>query len=256
MAQPTRILFVTGEAHPFAAASSIADLARTLPEHLNEAGDFDARIMMPCYGSISEREHSLHEVIRLSGTEVHMVDGAEELTVKVASVPGVRLQVYFMDHADLFNRDGLSHDADGVPFDDNLDRAIFFGRAVLETISKLRWGPAIIHSLGWISGLVPLLLATDYADDELLGDTKSVYTPDAVDAGVHLSPEVASAAGLSLDADDEPTPAEVGRRFATSTIFPPDLDPSDDAEQFGDDEEARIEQLLAVYEQMLNEVPA
>lgn len=212
--------------------------------------------MMPCYGSISEREHSLHEVIRLSGTEVPMVDTVEELTVKVASVPGVRLQVYFMDHADLFNRDGLSHDGKEAPHDDNLRRGIFFGRAVLETLRKLRWGPDVIHSLGWISGLVPLLLATDYADDELLGATKSVYTPDAIDAGVSLTPDVAEAAGLSLDADEPLTLADAGRRYAQSTIFPTDVDPVGDALQFGEDADERIELLLSVYEQMLNEVPA
>ncbi len=256
MAQSTRILFVSGEVDPFAQLSTIADLARSLPEQLQSAGDYEARIMMPCYGSISERKHSLHEVIRLSGTEVPMGDETEEVTVKVASVPGVRLQVYFMDHPDYFSRDGLTHDDDGVAFEDNPRRALFFDRAVIETIRKLRWGPVVMHSFGWISGLIPLLLATDYAGDELLGETKVAYTPDDLDPGVTFTPEMADTLGLTLSDVDAATLTELGIRHADATIFPPDIDPTGDAAQFSADADERIEQLVALYEQMLSEVPA
>ena len=66
MAQPTRILFVTGEVEPFAKITETATLARQLPEQLQETGNYEARIMMPRYGTISERKNRLHEVIRAS----------------------------------------------------------------------------------------------------------------------------------------------------------------------------------------------
>jgi len=256
MAQPTRILFVAGEVSPFAQASSIADLTRTLAEQLQDAGDYDARIMMPCYGSISERKHNLHEVIRLSGTDIPMGDETEELTVKVASVPGVRLQVYFMDRDDYFNRKGIAVDEDGEPFDDNSRRALFFNRAVLEMILKLRWGPDVIHSFGWISSLIPLLRETEYAEEELVTNAKIVYTPDDLDPDAALTPEDATELGLELDDTDAPTLNEIGQRYADAAIVPPNLDAEGDADRFSDDEDERIDQLVALYDRMLSEVPA
>jgi starch synthase len=255
MAQSKRILFVAGEVAPFAEVSSIAELARSLPEKLQEAGDYEARIMMPCYGSISEREHSLHEVIRLSGTDVPMGDETETVTVKVASVPGVRLQVYFMDHDGYFGRDGLAHDADGDAFEDNDRRALFFDRAVLETIRKLRWGPDVIHSFGWISGLVPLLLASEYTNDDVLSQSQIVYTPDTLDLDVPLSADFVESMNLSVE-EDGSTLSEIGQRHAGATIFPSDLAPTGDASQFSDDPDEHGEQLVDLYEQMLREVPA
>lgn len=255
MAQSTRILFVSGELDPFTQASSIASLARSLPEQVQDGGDYEARIMMPCYGGISERKHSLHEVIRLSGTDVPMGDDTEEVTVKVASVPGVRLQVYFMDHGDYFSRDGVVRDEDGTLFDDNARRALFFNRAVLETIRTLRWGPEIVHAFGWISSLLPGLLATEYSGDDVLGDTKTVFTPDEVDLDISFSADAADGLGLSVDEPTRPL-TQIGLQYANATLSLPDAATIDGAVQLSAEEEERASQTLELYEQMLSEVPA
>lgn len=256
MAQSKRILFIAGEVAPFAEVSDIANLARTLPEAIQEAGDYEARITMPRYGTINERRNQLHEVIRLSGTEVSMGDATETLTVKVASLPDIRLQVYFMDHEGYFGRSAIATDEDGEPFDDNADRALFFDRAVLNTIGKLRWGPDVIHAFGWVSGLIPLLLHSEYAGDELLGSAKIVYTPDAVDTTTTLSADFLDAQGLPADELADATLAEAGAHFADAVIYPPALDPAGGHPQFDADDEARTEQLHALYDEMLSEVPA
>jgi len=255
MATSKRVLFVAGEVTPFAAASSIASLARSLPEQLQNAGDFEARVMMPCYGTIDERDHSLHEVIRLSGTDVPMGTDSETLTVKVASVPDVRLQVYFMDHPSYFGEGGLAPNGD-ASLEDIVRRALFFDRSVLETIRKLRWGPDVVHAFGWMGGLVPLLLNTDYADDEHLGTSKSVFTPDDMDPGTSLSADLADALGFSLNGSDTPTFSEVGLHHADASIYPPGMLHADGATRFDDDSDQHGTQLAALYDQMLSEVPA
>lgn len=256
MARSKRILFITGEVTPFEEVSEIASLVRTLPEQLQEAGDFEARITMPRYGTINERRNQLHEVIRLSGTEVAMGDATETLTVKVASIPDIRLQVYFMDHDDYFGRAAIAQDEDGGAFTDNDRRALFFNRAVLETIRKLRWGPDIIHAFGWVSALVPLLLNTEYAGDELLGSTKIVYTPDTVDTETTLHHSFLTSYGLPADDLEGLTLAEAGLRYADGIIYPPSHPSHNGAQQFADDTDTQVEQLLNLYNGMLSEVPA
>ena len=256
MAQSRRVLFIAGEVTPFAESSSIASLARALPEQLQSAGDFEARVMMPCYGTIDEREHNLHEVIRLSGTDVPMGSETETLTVKVASVPDVRLQVYFMDHETFFGDEQIGAAGDADSFDDVLRRALFFNRAALETIRKLRWGPALIHSFGWMSGFVPLLLASEYGTDDVLGSAKSVFTPDDQDPGSKISSDLAESFGLPLDGNASSTISETGLQYADASIHPPGATAIDGATQFEADVDGHGQQLAAMYNQMLNEVPA
>ncbi len=256
MAQSRRVLFVAGEVTPFAKTSSIASLARTLPEQLQDASDFEARVMMPCYGNIDERSHNLHEVIRLSGTDVPMGENTETLTVKVASVPDVRLQVYFMDHDTYFAANKGTVADESSSSEALLRRALFFNRAALETICKLRWGPDLIHSFGWMSGLMPLLLASEYNGAEHLGHPKSVFTPDDQDPDTQISTSLAEDVGLQLDGSAPATFSETGTYHADRSIYPPGLPSVDGATQFHADDAQRGQQLASMYDQMLSEVPA
>ena len=257
MAQPTRILFVTGEVEPFAKITETATLARQLPEQLQETGNYEARIMMPRYGTISERKNRLHEVIRLSGTNIPMGQVTETLKVKVASIPGIRLQVYFMDSVLFFKRKGLHTDKQGNLFDDNAERALFFCRSVIETLRKLMWKPDVIHAFGWISGLLPLLIQTEYAGEDLFENTKVIYTPDGINAEAHLSEDLAVAMNLAVNGEATGLElSEVGLKYADALAFPPSVEPSmADAVHFSIEPAEMTEQALALYEMLLNEVP-
>jgi starch synthase len=256
MVSSKRLLYAAGALTPFTEHSSLASLTRSLPEQIQEAGNFEVRIMMPCYGHIDERKHNLHEVIRLSDTEVPMGNETKSVSVKVASVPDVQLQVYFMDHEEYFGRNGRATDSDGNAFDDNADQALFFNRSVLETLRKLRWGPDLIHSFGWISGLLPSLLSTTYADDDLLGSTKCVYTPSDRAPDTRVGSSFADHMGLPLDGNAGATLSEIGHSYADASIFPPDGAATDGASTFETDAATRTEQTVSLYDQMLGEVPA
>lgn len=257
MANSNRILFVSGEVAPFTKKSNTAQLVRVLPQRTQEEGQYQVRIMMPRYGTISERRNRLHEVIRLSGTEIGMGETAETLKVKVASIPGIRLQVYFMDNPTYFKRKGIFAGKDGKLFADNAERALFFGRAVLETTRKLGWSPDVVHVFGWMSALVPMLLRTEYANDPIFENSKVVYTPETVAFDERFSAERAEAAGL--DATSPVVDAlfnEIGAAHADLTIFPSYLAPEAGEVQFSEDEDIMTQQALDYYDQMLNAVPA
>lgn len=257
MSTPARVLFVAGEVAPFADVSPTAALVRNLPEQLMGSTDMDARIMMPRYGTISPRKNRLHEVIRLSGTDIAMGEATEELKVRVASIPGVRLQVYFMDNKTYFKRKGLHQDTNGDLFDDNAERALFFGRSVLETVSKLRWQPDVVHAFGWVSSFVPLLLRSEYADTELFEGTKVVYTPDGIDAEAELTETLVTAAGLHTNGDmTGERLSTAALSFADASIFPPDLPRVNGETTFATDADDRTAQVLELYTKVRQGVPA
>jgi starch synthase len=254
MPTPTRILLVASEISPFVARSPLADVVGSLPPALDAAGSTDVRSTVPCYGCVSARRHALHDVIRLSETEVPVGGTTEMLDVKVSSLPDTRLQVYFMEHADYFGREGLALRDDGTPFDDNAARALFFGRAVLETFRNLRWAPDVVHAFGWASALVPALLRTVYADDDVLGGAPVLYTPDAVPVASLLGDDLGLALGdYAHRALDGSTPAEatldaVGRAYADGLAVLPGAEANAEALTLDADPEARGAQLLAHYD--------
>lgn len=168
-----KVLFVAQEIIPYLNDSYMGQICRTLPQGIQEKGK-EIRTFMPRYGCINERRNQLHEVIRLSGMNLIIDDNDHPLIIKVASIQSARLQVYFIDNEDYFQRKSIFHDKNGEFFNDNDERSIFFARGVIETVKKLGWSPDIIHCHGWFSGMVPLYIKTAFKNNPLFSDTKIV----------------------------------------------------------------------------------
>jgi starch synthase len=170
-----RILFVSQELTPFLPKTEISNIARKLPQGVQENGK-EIRVFMPRFGVINERRHQLHEVIRLSGMNLIIDDTDHPLIIKVASIPAARMQVYFIDNEEFFRRKSVFNDDKGTEHKDNDERAMFFSRGVLETVKKLGWKPDVIHCHGWMTSFMPMYVKDIYNNDPHFMDTKVVYS--------------------------------------------------------------------------------
>lgn len=170
-----KILYVSAEMNPFLKVSSVADIARTLPQAIQEKEN-EIRILMPRFGIINERRNRLHEVVRLSGINITIDDNDNPLIIKVASLQDARMQVYFLDNEDYFHRKAVFTNENNEFFPDNDERTIFFCKGALETVKKLGWAPDIIHCHGWMTSLIPLYLKTIYKDEPVFRNAKVVYS--------------------------------------------------------------------------------
>ncbi|HHV40602.1 MAG: glycogen/starch synthase [Bacteroidales bacterium] len=175
MAKRKKILYVSSEIFPFLPQTDMSHIGRHLPQAIQEAGG-EIRLFMPKYGCINERRNQLHEVIRLSGMNLIINEIDRPLIIKVASITAARMQVYFIDNEDYFQRKLLYRNEDDQFFEDNDERGIFFARGVLETVKKLRWMPTIVHCHGWLSHLLPMYLKKAYRDDPLFAKTRVVVS--------------------------------------------------------------------------------
>jgi starch synthase len=171
----TKVLFISQEITPYLPESKMSLIGRHLPQGIQERGK-EIRTFMPKFGLINERRNQLHEVIRLSGMNLIINDTDHPLIIKVASIQAARMQVYFIDNEDYFQRKNTLQDEKGNFFEDNDERTIFFARGVLETVKKLRWAPDIIHCHGWFTGLVPLYIKKAYNEDPLFANSKIIYS--------------------------------------------------------------------------------
>lgn len=171
-----KVLFIHQEITPYLKETPMSLIGRYLPQGIQEKGK-EIRIFMPRFGNINEFRNQLHEVIRLSGMNMIINDTDHPLIIKVASIQKARIQIYFIDNDDFFTkRKTTIADKDGVFFEDNDDRTVFFSRGVIETVRKLNWPPDIIHCHGWMSSLVPLYIKRAFKDNPLFSDSKVIYS--------------------------------------------------------------------------------
>ncbi|NCT18695.1 MAG: glycogen synthase [Flavobacteriaceae bacterium CG_4_8_14_3_um_filter_34_10] len=168
-----RVLYVSSEVIPYLPETEISSMSFEAPRAVNSK-EGQIRIFMPRYGNINERRHQLHEVIRLSGMNLVINDLDMPLIIKVASIPKERMQVYFIENDDYFKRKATYADEEGVLYEDNDERAIFFAKGVIETVKKLNWSPDIIHVHGWLASFLPLYLRNYYGNEPLFENSKIV----------------------------------------------------------------------------------
>ncbi len=170
-----RVLIIANELSPYVEFTDFAQILNSLAVKTFDSG-IEVRVIMPRFGTINERRHRLHEVVRLSGINIIIDKDDYPLIIKVASLPNARLQVYFMDNEDYFKRKSVFTDDKDNFFEDNAERMIFFCKSALETVKKFGWPPDIIHCHGWMTSLAPLYLKTAYKKEPVFNYSKVVYT--------------------------------------------------------------------------------
>ena len=175
MSTKKRILFIANEMSPYVDVTSFAEIVNKLAVLSND-NNMEVRCIMPKFGTINERRHRLHEVVRLSGINVSIDNDDYPLIIKVASLPNARLQVYFLDNEDFFKRKFVFADEAGKFYEDNGLRSVLFCKGALETVKKFGWPPDIIHCSGWMTGLIPMFIRSAYKKEPVFSHCKVVYT--------------------------------------------------------------------------------
>ena len=170
-----KVLYISQEITPYLPETPMAELGQKLPQGIQEMGN-EVRTFMPRYGCINERRNQLHEVIRLSGMNLIIDDTDHPLIIKVATLQPSRIQVYFIDNEDFFQRHMAKDLETRLTPELNDERSIFYVRGVIETVKKLRWEPTMVHCSGWISALAPLYIKRVYDEDPSFRSSKVVFS--------------------------------------------------------------------------------
>ncbi len=175
-----RILLVASEAVPFAKTGGLADVVGALPFELGRLGH-DVRLVIPRYGTIDGAAHGFKEWGELKvPTPGGTVEAVIEQGVLSEGRRGeVRVPVLAVRHDPYFARKGLYQEA-GADYPDNLERFVFFCRAVMELmVAESRhsnWTPHLLHAHDWQTALCPVYLRTLYAGHSQLERVKSLLT--------------------------------------------------------------------------------
>ncbi|MBE9487608.1 MAG: glycogen/starch synthase [Bacteroidetes bacterium] len=187
----THILYVCQKMSPYLPEDRESLICRNLPQEIQKTNK-EIRTFIPRFGCINERRNQLHEVIRLSGMNIVINDCDHQLIIKVASIPSARMQVYFIDNEDYYQRKKTLCDENNEMFKDNDERSIFYARGVIETVTKLQWSPDIVHCHDWFTAIIAMYVKDLYKDEPLFENSKVILSLYGNDFEGNLDSEIRS----------------------------------------------------------------
>lgn len=141
-----KIVMTASEMAPFAKTGGLADVVGSLPEALAGRGH-EVSVIMPKYASIHTDMELFH-----SPMGVWMGSKQEWCAVYRKKIRGI--YVYFIEHNQFFNRDGIYHDNYMNDFADNPMRFAFLSRAAMQLCIDKNYSPDIFHAHDWQTALL------------------------------------------------------------------------------------------------------
>ncbi|MFH1565925.1 MAG: glycogen/starch synthase [bacterium] len=168
----SKVLIVGAEVSPYASVGGQARVLAYLSKALRELG-VDARVFMPKFGFIDEKEYKMEMVFKgLAVPTGHVKKGPKELicNVKLHNLRG-GVPTYFLENMEYYEKR-----ANVYGYSDDPIRWALLSRGVLEFLRKSEWVPDVIHSNDWHTGLIPNFLKTVFEDDKKLLNIASIFT--------------------------------------------------------------------------------
>jgi starch synthase len=164
------IVEISSEAVPYAKTGGLADVVGALPKPMASAGH-SVSLFLPFYRAAKRAAGDVED----TGVRVHVPLAGDKAVGQIlkGTLPGSKVDVFFVRNDAFFDRDGLYGNASG-DFPDNASRFIFFSRAVLEALDALGLKADVLHCHDWQTALVPVYARTLYAGS--FGRTKTVLT--------------------------------------------------------------------------------
>lgn len=160
------VLFASSECVPFVKTGGLADVVGSLPKYLDKRY-YDVRVILPKYSSMAQKwkdmmQYKTHFYIDFAGKSQYV--GVLEL-----EYDGVKF--YFIDNEYYFSGD--------KPYTDyfwDIEKFMYFDKAVLCALPVIGFRPDVIHCHDWQTGLIPVYLHDSFAGGDFFRGIKSVMT--------------------------------------------------------------------------------
>jgi len=158
-----KILYVGGEALPFASTGGLGEVMSALPAAVSKADpEADVRAVMPLYSSIPAQYRE--KMVKVDEFNLYLSWRCQYCGVWKLVKDGVIW--YFIDNEYYFKRDRI------YGYYDDGERFAYFSMAVLEMMSHIGFYPDILHANDWQAALSIIYLRLKYRYDAI----RTVYT--------------------------------------------------------------------------------
>lgn len=163
-----KILFAASECVPFIKTGGLADVCGALPKEFDKKY-WDIRVVLPNYSCIPEKFRNKFQYV----THFYMGTGIGG-TNKYVGVLKYKLDgitYYFIDNKEYFD---CVAPYGNIRYD--IEKFIFFDKAVLSMLPLIDFQPDIIHCHDWETGFIPVYLNTEFQGDMFFWGMKSIMT--------------------------------------------------------------------------------
>lgn len=146
MAKSLNIMMVTSEFFPYAKAGGLADVIPRLAQELDARGH-RVKVLLPRYYNIDR------DLLDKFPAALGVPLGDREFWTAIyhSRIPGTNVEIYFLEHEELYGRDGIYALAGSPSFPDNALRFALLCRAAFQVCKLLDWYPDILHGHDWPS---------------------------------------------------------------------------------------------------------
>lgn len=159
--QKIEVLFTGAELKPLVKVGGLGDVMGSLPKALSRLG-VRVKIIIPFYGMIDKKIYKATLVKKNIPIEIENVK--DKFDLYKTSLPGARITVYMVKHK-LF--DGKQIYTGGRKYlkgniysreIGDVERFVFFSKAVANSIQAMKWSPDVIHAHDWHTALLPTFI--------------------------------------------------------------------------------------------------
>ena len=155
---PLRIVMPAAEASPFAKVGGLGDVVGALPRALSKLGAAP-QIVLPGYRDTLRGVPDIRPFRTVPGFDVSMSSFKERAVIYESNLDGTDIPVYLIGSSKYFDRQGIYDDpATKEGYTDNMERFVFFTRAVLELLFRLNAPVDIIHCHDSHTALLPAIV--------------------------------------------------------------------------------------------------
>ena len=163
-----KILFASSECVPFIKTGGLADVVGALPKEFSKEY-FDVRVVLPNYTCIPEKFRNEFKYLTSFWMDMGPLVGKKYVGVLTYEYQGVTY--YFIDNLDYFDC--------FYPYSDerwDLEKFIYFDKAVLSMLPLVGFQPNLIHCHDWQTGYIPVYLKNDFQGDQFFWGMKTIMT--------------------------------------------------------------------------------
>lgn len=161
-----KIAMAASEAAPFSKTGGLGDVMQALPEALSQLPGNTVYLFLPYYKRVKYNPNFDCEFI--TSFSINLVWRKSHVGLFRLKSRRKKLQIYFIDNEQYFNRDGT------YGYGDDGERFAYFSKAVLACMNYLDYKPDVLQCNDWQTALIPVLLRSEFRS--CFPDTKCLFT--------------------------------------------------------------------------------
>ncbi|MEJ2108844.1 MAG: glycogen synthase GlgA [Acidobacteriota bacterium] len=174
---PSKIVMFSAEAAPFAKDGGLGDVVGALPKELKKLG-FDPVVVIPAYASVLQQgRFDIQRCKEVEDFTVRIGNRMDRAEIYRTQFDRSGVDVYMIGSRKYFGRQGIYNNPNtGEGYPDNDRRFIFFMKAGIELLPRLKHPVDILHFHDSQTALIPSILQLNYGDNPFYRDVGTLFT--------------------------------------------------------------------------------